>query len=172
MTKANTTVNAETQTINAEAQETKTEENLQVVPAEIGGGFIAEKQMTGEQMAEAMKVLSKVSAYVGGTAHRVDEFLGQVVTITGAITQPVQIGHEFTNKETGEVSRAYEPAIRTIFMLENREVISLVSKSAESFVNTFIFPFFGKGDFPAPIKLKITQIPKGQNRTFNFQIVG
>lgn len=137
----------------------------------IANEFIAEKKLSEVEAAQTMQILAKISAYVGATSHRADEFLGQVVTIYGAITQPVQIGHDFVNTETGEESRAYSPAVRTILKLENGDVISMVSKSAESFVNTFLFPAFGKGDFSVPVKLKITQIPKGQNRTFNFQIV-
>lgn len=163
---------SKTQAETPQTQAQEIVESQELVPVSLGNGFIAEKTLTNAEAAQALAILAKVSAYTGAKAHPADEFLGQVVSIVGAITQPVNIGREVgVDKETGEVIKAYTPAVRTILKMENGEVISLVSKAAESFVNTFLFPLFGKGDFSCPVKLRITQISKGAGRTFNFQIV-
>jgi len=134
--------------------------------------FIAEKNLTQEEQLQAVKVLMKVSSYTGAKSHSVDEFLGQTVPIVGCICQPITLGHEFVDPETGEKRKAYTPDTRTIFRMENGEVISFVSKAATTFAENFLFPVFGRGDWSFPVQIKFTQISKGQGRTFNFQIVG
>jgi hypothetical protein len=134
--------------------------------------FISEKTLTQAEQMQAVQVLMKVSAYTGAKSHTVDEFLGTAVPIIGCISQPINLGHEVVDKETGEVTKVYTPDVRTIFLMENKEVISFVSKAASSFSENFLYPVFGRGDWSFPVKIKFTQISKGQGRTFNFQIVG
>ncbi len=134
--------------------------------------FILEKVLTKEEQMAAVKVLMKVSAYTGAKAHTVDEFLGTAVDIVGCISQPVTIGQEYVDPITGEKKKAYVPETRTIFLMTNGEVISFVSKAAQTFSENFLFPVFGRGDWSFPVKIKFSQITKGVGRTFNFQIVG
>ena len=137
----------------------------------VGSEFINERQMSVQEITRATEVLAKVTAYTGAKAHTVDEFLNVPVAIYGAIQQPITLSKEVVDTDTGEVTSIPVPAKRTVCKLENGEVLSFVSKAADSFFENFIFPVFGKGDFPAPVKMKITQVSKGTGRTFNFSIV-
>jgi hypothetical protein len=149
------------------------EENTDVTASHApNSSFIAEKSLTAEEQKASVNLLIKVSSFTGAKAHTVDEFLGQTVPIHGCIIQPITLGKDIVDKETGEVSKVYVPESRTIMLLENGEVISFVSKAATSFANTFLFPLFGKGNWTFPVSIKFTQISKGQGRTYNFQVVG
>ena len=150
-------------------------ENTQEAPASnlptVGSEFISERAMTPAQIAQATQVLAKVTAYTGAKSHGADEFLNMPVKIFGAISQPITLSKEIVDAETGEPISIPLKANRIVCKLENGEVISFVSKAADSFFNGFIFPIYGKGDFPAPLTLKITQVSKGQGRTYNFAVI-
>ena len=156
--------------VNPDVQETATTVNgVAVSPT---NSFIQEKTLSAEEQKQAVQVLMKVSSYTGAKAHTVDEFLGTSVPIVGCITQPITLGHEYVDPDTGEGKKAYTPDTRTIFLMENGEVISFVSKAATTFAENFLFPVFGRGDWSSPVKIKFSQISKGTGRTFNFQIMG
>lgn len=138
----------------------------------VGSEFISERQLTPAQISQAVSVLAKVTAYTGAKSHGAAEYLNMPLKIFGAISQPISLSKEVVDNETGEITTAYTPANRIVCKMENGEVLSFVSKAADSFFNGFVFPVFGKGDFPAPLTLKITQVSKGQGRTYNFSVVG
>ena len=137
----------------------------------VGTEFINERKMTLAQAQQAAQVLAKVTAYTGAKSHSADEFLNNPVKIVGAISQPVNLEKEVVDTESGEVIKVSTPANRIVAKMENGEVISFVSKSADSFFNNFVFPIYGKGDFPFPLTLKITQVSRPQGRTFNFSVI-
>jgi hypothetical protein len=155
-----------------ESQELATPVTGNAVALNSTNSFISEKVLSQAEQLQAVQVLMKVSSYTGAKAHTVDEFLGTAVAIKGCISQPINLKKEVVDKETGEIVEQYVPEQRTIFLMENGEVISFVSKAAQSFAENFLFPIFGRGDWSFPVKIKFTQISKSQGRTFNFQIVG
>lgn len=137
----------------------------------VGNQFINEKALTAQEAQKAYEVLAKVTAYTGAKSHSVDEFLNSPTKIFGAIEQPITLSKTIVDSETGESIDIPIPANRIVAKLENGEVLSFVSKAADSFFRGFIFPVFGKGDFAFPVTIKVTQVSKGLGRTFNFSVI-
>lgn len=127
-------------------------------PAEI----IAELTLSKEQFAANYKVALKLTSYIGAASEKADAYIGQTVEVIGAIAHDCTVRNE---------DGVLMPEVRTVFKMKDGKNLGFVSRAAQSFCNNCLFPFFGRGDFAFPVKVKIMQITSGNNRTYNFQVV-
>jgi hypothetical protein len=128
--------------------------------------LLQEITLTPEVAKSNLEVAKKLTSYIGADAEQMDSYVNTVLTLTGAICHPctVRTDDDILVDET-----------RTVFKAKTTEgkavTISMVSKSAGSFCENILFPYFGKGDFPIEVPVKVTQQGGNGKRTYGFQIV-
>lgn len=121
-------------------------------------------------VAERRAALKVLTSYVGAETVQVDDYLGVVLEVVGCVKHPATV----KDNQTGETVEME----RVVFKLKDGKCIGLMSKAASDFVEQFLFPLFGQGDFldenkqPFVVPIVIRQIRTRHGfRTYSFQVV-
>lgn len=135
-------------------------------------------QLANEDLAAKLAALQAITSYQGAESEKASNYINKVMLVVGCVVHNVQIKREDIDPETGEVIDTYVDAKRTAFKLHDGKLIGFVSRSAEDFATSMLFPLFGIGDWFDPttgkqieVPIMIRQIDKGERRTYAFQVV-
>lgn len=128
--------------------------------------------------SERVKVLQKITSYVGAETKKIDAWLGKEMPVCGVVIHQATVGVEIADKETGEITRQLTPSDRVVFKLAgSHDPVSSVGVTSVSFARDFLIPLFGMGDWvdengkALVVKIRPVQVTKGANRMFQFEVV-
>lgn len=96
-------------------------------------------------------------------AENISELNGKPFEITDMVIEPV----EFENEKTGNVERA----VRTIFITPEGKAFQAFSGPVFNAAKRILALLGDPSDWPAPIKVKVTEEGKGLNRFYKLTLV-
>ncbi|WP_067936794.1 hypothetical protein [Alicyclobacillus kakegawensis] len=131
-------------------------------------GFTDLRDLASKSASEKIAALKTVTSYVGAPTESIDDYVGVVLEVTGAVIHPATVKQDDGSEL--EVNRV-------VFKLKDGKNIAFASAAAADFVEHYLFPLFGQGDFiedgqPVTIPIVVNRVKTRKGyRTFNFQVV-
>ncbi|MBX6361649.1 MAG: hypothetical protein IRZ03_16410 [Acidobacterium ailaaui] len=117
--------------------------------------------------SEKIAALKSVTSYVGAETVSIDDYLGVILEVVGYVKHPATVkGQDGAEQEVE----------RVVFKLSDGKCLGFVSKAAVDFVDNYLNPLFGMGDFiedgqPVAVPIMVRQIRTRQGyRTYSFQV--
>lgn len=131
--------------------------------------------MSGEHAAKLAR-LREVTEYVGAPTERIDNYLGVRLLLQGIVRQTVTLSHDREDATDEEFVADAEPQTRVIAKVltpDNKQhFVSFTSVAITSWVEQYLIPDFGEGNFAEPVPVKVLQASTRRgNRTYNVQVV-
>lgn len=133
--------------------------------------------MSGEHAAKLAR-LREVTEYVGAPTERIDNYLGVRLLLQGIVRQTVTLSHDRddSDEETANIAADVEPQTRVIVKVltpdGKQHFLSFTSVAITSWVEQYLIPEFGEGNFAEPVPVKVLQASTRRgNRTYNVQVV-
>lgn len=114
--------------------------------------------MKGDDFQTKTKVFNAVN-----DAENISELGGKPFEISDMVIEAT----EFVNEKTGEI----EPAVRTIFITPDGKAYQAFSGPVFNAAKRILTLLGDPGQWPAPLKVKVTEEGKGINRFYKLTLV-
>jgi hypothetical protein len=108
---------------------------------------------------------------INSPEERLGDHINEIITCKDVVAQMVEMTNERVDKETGEVVEVKEKAPRVIIIDDKGKTYACVSVGIKSALAN-VFSIYGTPDtWEKPLKFKVRQITKGQNKMLSLEMV-